>query len=416
MNADRVDIIIRGAGLAGTSLMLALVEQGYTGKILVVDKLPKPDTQKTWCFWGDQNLPDSLRALIAKRWLTWSFSSDDEEFEHKTSSLDESYCCIKAEDFYQYALSKLTKTSNIEWHWNTDCEQLDSDDTAYEEGVAIMLNGKRVSADLGFDSAGQCTAPDAALNKVPNKAPNTSIINQYFSGAWVTSASPIFDSNNAALMKNMVADNHCFEFTYILPFNAHSALIELTRFSTRQESLSDMQSACEQIIADGKYGTNISTETTIERWEKGVLPMDTRIKPVKVGNWESIGVKGNMIRASSGYAFMIIQRWAKYAAAVIGNNAIHCENSGAKDTHRQQIVFTKSAVPSLYTKLDSVFLKVMRNDMARAPQLFSAMAQHIEAGAFARFMSESASFKDMLAMINAMPKRPFLRALITPEH
>lgn len=49
MNADRVDIIIRGAGLAGTSLMLALVEQGYTGKILVVDKLPKPDTQKTWC-------------------------------------------------------------------------------------------------------------------------------------------------------------------------------------------------------------------------------------------------------------------------------------------------------------------------------------------------------------------------------
>ena len=58
----------------------------------------------------------------------------------------------------------------------------------------------------------------------------------------------------------------------------------------------------------------------------------------------------------------------------------------------------------------------MRNDMARAPQLFSAMAQHIEAGAFARFMSESASFKDMLAMINAMPKRPFLRALITPEH
>lgn len=396
MTNDNVDIIIRGAGLSGISLLLALTEQGYSGNVLVVEKRAKPETQKTWCFWGEQNISSSLHNLIKRRWFSWSFSNGCQEHHHCTQSNEHAYCCLQAEDFYRYAFDKLKGLPTIEWLWNTDSELIDSvganahadahaDTQASANSVELALNGRRVSAAFGFDSACGVSLPEG----------NT--INQYFVGAWVKTSTQSFNAKKAALMSNMTADESCFEFTYILPFDSDYALIELTRFSMRDESLADMQSACEKIVNNGDYGNDV----VIEKWEKGVLPMDTRIAPVKVGNWNSIGARGNMIRASSGYAFLTIQRWAEKTA-----QSLCSEN---------KLSLAKPISP-LYSALDSLFLKVMRKNMALSPTLFNAMAKNVGADVFARFMTENATFSDVLSIIKAMPIRPFVKALFTPEH
>jgi len=393
MTNDNVDIIIRGAGLSGISLLLALIEQGYSGKVLVVEKRAKPETQKTWCFWGEHNISSSLRHLIKRRWHTWSFSDDVEEYHHLTQANDHAYCCLKAEDFYQYAFEKCKGLPRIEWLWNTDSKLIDAVDAnahadadahASGNGVELALKGRRVSASFGFDSACGISLPGG----------NT--INQYFVGAWVKTSMHSFNTKNATLMQNMTADESSFEFTYILPFDSNYALIELTRFSMRDESLAEMQAACVKKVNNGEYGNDV----VIEKWEKGVLPMDTRIAPVNVGNWNNIGARGGMIRASSGYAFLTIQRWAQKTAL-----SLCSENK----------LYLASPISPLYSALDSLFLKVMRKNMALSPTLFKAMAENVSAETFARFMTESATFSDMLSIIKAMPTQPFLKALFTPE-
>lgn len=384
MTSNNVDIIIRGAGLSGISLLLALIEQGYSGSVLVVEKRAEPETQKTWCFWGEENISSSLHHLIKRRWFSWSFSGDGQEYHHCTQSSEHAYCCLQAEDFYQYAFEKLKGLPTIEWLWNTDSELIDTVD-ANANNVELALKGRRVSASFGFDSACGISLPEG----------NT--INQYFVGAWVKTSPQSFNAKKVALMSNMTADESCFEFTYILPFNSDYALIELTRFSMRDESLADMQSACEDIVNSGDYGNDV----VIEKWEKGVLPMDTRIAPVKVGNWNCIGARGSMIRASSGYAFLTIQRWAQKTA-----QSLCSEN---------KLSLAKPISP-IYSALDSLFLKVMRKNMALSPTLFSSMAKNVNADVFARFMTEKATFSDVLSIIKAMPIRPFVKALFTPEH
>lgn len=384
MTSNNVDIIIRGAGLSGISLLLALIEQGYSGSVLVVEKRAEPETQKTWCFWGEENISSSLHHLIKRRWFSWSFSGDGQEYHHCTQSSEHAYCCLQAEDFYQYAFEKLKGLPTIEWLWNTDSELIDTVD-ANANNVELALKGRRVSASFGFDSACGISLPEG----------NT--INQYFVGAWVKTSPQSFNAKKVALMSNMTADESCFEFTYILPFNSDYALIELTRFSMRDESLADMQSACEDIVNSGDYGNDV----VIKKWEKGVLPMDTRIAPVKVGNWNCIGARGSMIRASSGYAFLTIQRWAQKTA-----QSLCSEN---------KLSLAKPISP-IYSALDFLFLKVMRKNMALSPTLFSSMAKNVNAVVFARFMTEKATFSDVLSIIKAMPIRPFVKALFTPEH
>ena len=66
--------------------------------------------------------------------------------------------------------------------------------------------------------------------------------------------------------------------------------------------------------------------------------------------------------------------------------------------------------------LEFLFLKVMRKNMALSPTLFNAMAKNVGADVFARFMTEKATFSDVLSIIKAMPIRPFVKALFTPEH
>jgi lycopene beta-cyclase len=67
------DYIISGAGCAGLSLAMHIINSGRLAdkKILLIDKDPKRANDRTWCFWEkDKGLFESI---VVKEWEKVSF-------------------------------------------------------------------------------------------------------------------------------------------------------------------------------------------------------------------------------------------------------------------------------------------------------------------------------------------------------
>jgi lycopene beta-cyclase len=371
------DICILGIGLSGCSLALALLERGYTGRIVMFDKASDITAQKTWCFWDENALPNYLRRLICKRWPFWSIDNGHDSHRLSASSSYMHYCCIKAEDFYAVALARLNKAKNVALHFNTPAEPSPSD----SHRVSAVVGAQRVSARWGFDARG-----------VGSNQYKPSLF-QCFTGAWVRTESPSFDEHCAQLMSGLKTFKRGLEFTYTLPLDRYTALIEFTRFSSSSEDLALMSQMTKTAIED-----QLNDKFTIHSWEQGILPMDDKCLESRIENettWHKIGISAGHIRASTGYAFVNIQKFCQAAAhSIVDNQTIQ---------HR--------AYPKVYEWLDAVFLRVLQQNKTISPALFLKMADRTDAGQFARFMSEKATFGDLMTVIGAMPKRPFLRAL-----
>ena len=53
---NRFDYIVAGAGAAGLSLIVHMIESGAFSnkKILLIERHPKTKNDRTWCFWEEQ--------------------------------------------------------------------------------------------------------------------------------------------------------------------------------------------------------------------------------------------------------------------------------------------------------------------------------------------------------------------------
>ena len=68
-------------------------------------------------------------------------------------------------------------------------------------------------------------------------------------------------------------------------------------------------------------------------------------------------------------------------------------------------------IKNRYRWMDKIFLRVLVRHMDIAPALFLRLLEKTDSDQFTRFMTEQASYRDLLAIIKAMPKRPFINAL-----
>ncbi|EDP60153.1 lycopene cyclase family protein [Vibrio sp. AND4] len=381
METIKTDIVMLGIGLSTCSLAMALLQQGYRGNIVMLEKERQANINKTWCFWNSEHIPPYLRHLISKRWSAWKVA----ETLHSVKDVDQGYSCIRGEDFFTYCISTFTRADNVTLVFDADIKETGQ----HGQCITACCEEYFVEAKIGFDSRYQ----------PPSKSANNGLL-QCFSGAWVKSSHPMFCDQTADLMVDIKTVGQSTEFVYVLPFDQYNALIEVTQFSPR--------APCKQSL-ESKTLSNIETmgltRDNIVGWEYGVLPMSAdktsfpRSKNSKIvvpSRWQSIGIRGQNIRAATGYAFISIQR-----------NSEHLAKQIRKGTDIAPI-----RTPRLYYWLDNVFLRVLRYRPDIAPELFSRMAQGTSPEQFSRFMTESATISDIARVINAMPKRLFLRAAI----
>ena len=127
--------------------------------------------------------------------------------------------------------------------------------------------------------------------------------------------------------------------------------------------------------------------------EKGAIPL---FYPQNKNNEQiNIGSAGGMTRLSTGYTFLNIQEHSRYLCKNIEN---------IKDKKIYEI-------KKKYQFLDNIFLKVLKNNPNKMPEIFFKMFQN-SSNTIIKFLSNKSNFFDDFKIISRMPKWLFIKELV----
>ncbi|MEM7493512.1 MAG: lycopene cyclase family protein [Pseudomonadota bacterium] len=371
---EHVDLAILGGGCAGLSLARALANQACTKSVVIIEPRRSYHHDRTWCFWAEDAHAHS--EIVSKSWQQWRVSTDDQIIDHTGSRL--SYQQIRSDDFYQACLATVAETPNIELRQGLSAERVSD----HGDQVMVETEAGLISADFVVDTRPRPPKMDTAA------------IWQVFSGAEVETQEPCFDQSIAGLMQNMTSDQRGLKFVYTLPISAHRALVQTTRFALTRCSPDRLDEEFQSDLND-----LIKGPVNLHRRERGCLPMgqtelpqDTSLRIMHAGQ------AAGALRASSGYGFLRIQAWAETVA---------------RDFARERRLVEYRPGSRLERKMDAIFLAALTRSPQAASDWFASLAGNLSGDEFGRFMSQSPSLDLWLKVISALPKAPFVRALLS---
>ncbi len=372
------EIIILGAGCAGLSLCLHLLNQGVTAPVLLLDRRTGYDDDRTWCFWNTR--PTLFSPLISHTWHAWSVR-DNTGREAVQSQQSGGYSCVRGADFYAHALAQIARHSNVTLRLGEALRDYAED----ARGVAVRTDTGEYRGKYLFDGASPLPAPRA----------NDIALRQRFFGQRVQADRPVFDPSQATLMDFDVARApNALHFMYVLPFSPTQALIENTYVG--QGGVVSPGDHRRQIADYAQRRWQIA-DFAVVREEGGNLPMTTQRFPLRRGKRVfTIGTLAGSVRPSSGYAFARIGEHTRRLAQAFA--------AGRLDTVPRRIAPPKSAF------LDTVFLAALQRHPEHFPCVFYSLFRHVPPARLARFLSETSTWQDDLSVLRVLPKGAFLRA------
>jgi lycopene beta-cyclase len=380
--ANEYDLIILGGGCAGLSLARHLVRMGGEApRTLVLDSRRTYSNDRTWCFW---ELPGTAALdLVRYRWPRLRVAGPEGGVSVDCAS--QPYCAIPAHEFYTDALQAIAGSDRVVLQGKTQVAG-----RVRQEGGRWVVN----------TSQGSFRA-DSVVDTRPARRPEEgdALLWQSFLGAEIEWNGDGSDSGEVTLMDFRHTPEHRMVFTYVLPFSATRALVEVTEFSpgvTAPAALHPfLLDALRRVTGGGTFRSL--------RTESGVLPMGrtghARMAVPGVARsstYVQAGVAGGGARACTGYAFQRIQRWAGLCAA---------------ELRERQRPLGHPRDPYALQFLDSLFLRVLRDQPDLAPRLFTQLFAGAPTGAVLRFLGDRAGPGDVMRVISALPPGPFLKAL-----
>ncbi|MDH4476415.1 MAG: lycopene cyclase family protein [Verrucomicrobiaceae bacterium] len=368
--------MILGGGCAGLSLALRLAEHGAScPSTTVIEARSKYVNDRTWCFWDDDSA--KLRHLVTHRWSTVVIAHDMQKVTVDCQA--NPYAMIPAEAFYNYAKGGLAKTPRVTLALN---ERVIAE--PQKEGGLW-----RVETNQGFHFA------KWVIDTRPERLPEggDAVLWQSFSGQEIECDAECFNPGVASLMDFSLSKSGRITFMYLLPFSTRRALIEATVFAPEPLGPEDLAGDLAAYIHRQVEG---STHVVL-RSEHGVLPMGQWARAGRSDlSYVRVGVAAGGARSASGYAFQRIQGWADECAKAL-------VAGGQPLGH--------AADPWIMRAMDALFLRVLRAQPGRAPELFLALFAHRDPRHIIRFMSDRAGPTDFAAIVFALPTWLFLREI-----
>lgn len=364
-------IAIRGAGAAGLSLAQRVLEHDPDARLTLFDQRPRwPHPARTFCYFLDPETPAVVPPT--HRWNRVAFAGAG--FRRSLSCGDRPYCLTRGKDFFGPVLRRLEQ-HGVEFHW--ECREVQA------ERHQVAWDGRVRSFDVVVDAAFRPERQQAVLW-------------QSFAGAWVTARRAVFTPGEALLMDlQEPGDGIPAEFVYVLPTSPYAALVEHTVFAPQPMPSGWHWARCHAWLARQRI-TAVSEETR----EYGAIPLGLREEPVARGGPLRIGSSAGAIRASTGYAFLTIQRQAAELAQRI-----------AAGTALQPDQAERPAYPAWLRLADRLFLQAL----ARAPRRGSEMLGQLLATApereLLRFLAGRVSPAEALRVMVHVPKRTMVRSL-----
>ncbi|MDW8054011.1 MAG: FAD-dependent oxidoreductase [Anaerolineae bacterium] len=377
--SDCFDYLIVGAGAAGLSLAYHLQRAGLTSKrILLIDRAPKAGNDRTWCFWEAGESP--FEPLVFRRWERVAFHG--ENFSAVLSLLPYRYKMIRSADFYAFFEDWLPLQTNIERRFLDVVAVEDGGDHAR----VIARDGTVLCGEWAFSSvmfAPPCAQGDAQVH----------CWWQHFLGWVVRAPRAAFDPETATLMDFRVAQGEDeVRFVYVLPFDAHTALVEFTVFS---RAVWAREAYCDPLRAYLCEHLGLREYAVLEE-ELGVIPMTDARFAAEQGRVIRIGTAGGDTKPSTGYTFQRVQRRTQAIARALAQGR----------TPRRQPSFRRAR----HALFDSVLLNVLDERRDRGVHVFTDLFARNPTARVLRFLDEDTSLLEELCVMSSVNKRAFLTA------
>jgi lycopene beta-cyclase len=375
------DYIITGAGLAGLSLLMRMMQHPFfdTAQILVIDAAQKNTNDRTWCFWEKEN--DIFEPIVIKKWDHVSFIAPSYTNELNLSPF--TYKMIRGIDLYSYVLEKAATKNNISF-----CTERVLAVHSDNDGAKVVLENQTLTASKIFNSI--LFEP---ANVLAQKASDY-FLWQHFKGFEITTAAPVFNDAVATLMDFTVDQVDGTTFMYVMPTSPTTALVEYTLFTPNVLE----EEKYDKAITDYIQKTYGSIDYEITHQEFGQIPMTNYSFLGGAGNLINIGVAGGQVKGSSGYAFHFIQEKTKTIVTdlVAGKNPLRART------------FTQKKF-QLY---DSVLLRVLQDQKLDGATIFTAIFSNNPPDRVFRFLNNESSLLDDLHIMSSVPTRIFLPTAI----
>ncbi len=349
------DYVIIGGGCAGLSLAYELeIHEKFKNKTLAIIE-PRNDyiRDKTWSFWkvAAHNFEDCVKH-------SWSSFSINIPSQTKYIECDNfPYQSIDSGLFYQKIINTLKKNTNIHFFKNIN----------------------EISTKNSF-----------VFNSVSDVSDSKNDLWQHFSGIEIETNKDVFDDQIFNLMDFDCDQRDSVHFFYTLPFSKKKALVETTWVSNlNHPSNQDYSTQLEDYIKNKLKIKNYE----IKFKETGAIPL-FHPKNIKKINQIEIGTAGGMTRLSTGYTFMNIQDQSKY----IRENFESIEK------------VDNFTINSKYKFLDNIFLKVLKKNSGKMPEIFFKMF-NCSPSTVINFLSNKSNIYEDFSIILKMPKLVFLKEL-----
>lgn len=366
------DVAVLGGGCAGLSLAARLAGNGP--RVTVIEPRTRYDEDRTWSYWRTERDPyaDCVRA----RWRRWAVTAGGERVVRASTGL--CYETLSAAAFYQRSIDAIEAAPNTELRLATS---VTAEPRPLDRGFAIATN------------RGECRARVVVDTRPHGGAPR---FGQYFIGAEIEVDGAAFDETTVELMDFAPPRDDRIDFVYVLPFSADRALVEATSFAPTPPAASELESALAAAV--GRFAGGRAVREV--RREQGFIPMQPQASQRAAASghlgWVRAGLAGGAARPSTGYAFQRIQRAADQLATQL--------RAGDPPT-------PPALDGPIARGMDALFLRVIRRWPTRGPQLFVELFRRAPVDRLERFLAGSTASQDRLAVIGALPPKPFLREL-----
>ena len=289
--SDQYDYILAGGGAAGLSLAYHMVRNGISDKtIAIVDVAEKSEDGRTWCFWTDR--PFLFDPIVYRRWRYIWFHGP--ERSHRLTTHPYEYRMVRGEDFYRYTRSDLTQRTNVAFIR----DRVSSIEDGEEYATVHLESGRELSGSYVFDSTFRPEDFDGDVG-------GYRFLKRRFVGWIVETDDPVFDPDAATMFDLRLDQDRTYRFRYILPFSEKNALVEYTFVSPTLLDRGEYEAGIREYLGE-RLGVS---SFRIVGAEDGVIPMTDQPIPCRDGKRVlRIGTKGGRVKASTGFAFLRIQR------------------------------------------------------------------------------------------------------------
>ncbi len=338
-------------------------------KILLLDKSPKTENDRTWSFWTDK--PHRYDDIVYHRWDRIHFYGDRE-----LDLLDinpYSYQSIRGLDFYRYTLEAIKSCTHIDIRYEAV-----TDISSEASGIA------KVSTNTG-DYLGQVVFT-SIVDNFPDQ--DFHFVWQHFKGWVIETKDEAFDDRTATFMDFRIDQHGETRFFYVLPYSKNKALIEATIFSKERWPAEQYDPLIRNYISDYlELGNYKKVEV-----EYGAIPMSTsRFSRLRSRSIIPIGTLNDAVKPSSGYAFVRIQEEADQIITLL--------------TEQKSIILRRTGRFRWY---DRTLLDVIIREKKSAKHIFSMMFQHNSPQEIFKFLNEKTSIWEETKIFWTLPFWPFL--------